>query len=103
LAAVASGGAGLALANVDPAGAQATAAPPAPVVTSTPSPSFGAAAFAATMRGRFDAHLTQADLDAIARGVDVNAKTAAASRSGKKRLSNSDAPAVRFRVAGDEA
>jgi hypothetical protein len=47
----------------------------------------------------FDPALTQSDLDVIARGVAANAKAARP----LKRLKNSDAPAVRFRVAGDEA
>jgi Asp-tRNA(Asn)/Glu-tRNA(Gln) amidotransferase A subunit family amidase len=88
LAAIASGGVGLALANADPAVAQATPAPqtPVPSATATALPSFGTAAFAATMRGRFDAELTQDDLDAIARGIDANLKSAGALRLNAKRL-----------------
>jgi hypothetical protein len=94
LASVAGGGAGI-------AAAQATAAPVL-VAASTPPPTSGAAAFAATMRKRFDAGLTQAQLDAIAHGIDANAK-AAATLTAKQRLKNSDEPVLRFRVAGDEA
>ena len=95
------GGAGIALANVDAAVAQVTAAP-SPVAAPAPAASAGAIAFAATVRARFDRGLTHADLDAIARGVDANAKAAAALSPAKKRLKNSDAPVLQFRVAGDD-
>jgi hypothetical protein len=93
LATVACGGAGLALANVDPAGAAGA----------TAVPSSGAAAFAATMRERFDSGLTAADLDAIARAVDANAKAAAALNPRKRRLANAAEPVLRFHVTGGEA
>ncbi len=53
----------------------------------------------AAVPATFDPALTQAELDAIARGIAANAKSAAV----LKRLKNSDAPAVRFRIPGAEA
>lgn len=113
LAAVAAGGAGLALA--DPAVAQVTPAQvtPAPLKTAatsaspaaTPTPNlarFGSAAFAATMR-EIDPALTQAQVDAIAKAIDANRDAAKALNPKKKRLKNSDEPVVHFAVIRETA
>lgn len=78
-----------------------SAAPGAPLPSPSASPkapSAAAAAIAASMR-RFDPQLSDADLDAIARGIDDN-------RRGEARLNphratglrNADEPATRFSV-----
>jgi hypothetical protein len=100
LAAVASGGVGLALAKVDPAVAQATPSP-APSGSDKPA-SFGAAALAATLRTRFDPALTDADVQTIAKAIDANSDAAKLLNPKKKRLKNGVAPIVRFAVAGGE-
>jgi hypothetical protein len=81
----------------EPSGAPSSAAvPPA-----GPTPRAGAAAAgpvsalaaatAAAMR-RFDPHLSDADLAAIARGIDDDAKAAAALNPPGRRLRNGDEP-----------
>jgi hypothetical protein len=97
LATVASGGVGLALAKADPAAAQSTAAPSPPGKRA----SAGAAAIAATMR-RFDAALSDDDLQTIAKAIDANNDAAKSLDPKKKRLKNADAPVVRFAVPGGE-
>jgi TRAP-type uncharacterized transport system substrate-binding protein len=101
LATVASGGVGLALANVEPAVAQ-SAPSPAPSATNKPV-SFEAAALAASMRVRFDPALSDDDVQAIAKAIDANNDAAKALNPKKKQLKNGDAPVVRFAVAGGEA
>ena len=91
LAAVASGGAGMSLAALDPA----AAAPPKP-------PTSQSAALATTMRARFDTALTEADVRTIAQAIDANNVAAQALNPKKKRLKNGDAPIVRFSVSGGE-
>jgi hypothetical protein len=97
LATVASGGVGLALAKADPAAAQSS---PAPSPSGKPA-SAGAAAIAATMR-RFDAALSNDDLQTIAKAIDANDDAAKSLNPKKKRLKNGDAPVVRFAVPGGE-
>jgi hypothetical protein len=97
LATVASGGVGFALAKVDPAAAQSS---PAPSPSGKPA-SLGAAAIAATMR-RFDAALSDDDLQTIAKAIDANNDAAKSLNPKKKRLENGDAPVVEFIVAGGE-
>ena len=102
LAAVASGGVGLALAKVDPAVAQSTPAPsPKPSATAKPA-SISAAAIAVSMRTRFDAALTDDNLQTIAKAIDTNNDAAKALNPKKKRLKNGDAPVVQFTVLGGE-
>jgi hypothetical protein len=100
LAAVASGGVGIALTTTEPAVAQATPAP-SPSASAKP-PSDEAAALAAAMRARFDSTLTDADVQRIAKAIDANAEAALALNPKKKRLKNGDAPAVRFAVPGGD-
>ncbi len=112
LAAVAAGGAGMALAKAGPADAQpATLVTPAPLMPAVASPAatatpklarFGSAAFAATMR-EIDPALTQAQLDAIAKAIDGNRDAAKTLNPKKKRLKNSDEPAVHFAVLRGDA
>jgi hypothetical protein len=98
LAAAATGGVALALA--DTAVAQVTPAPLAsPAATASAKvPSFGAAAIAATMR-EIDPALTQDQVDTIARGIDANRAAARTLNPKKKRLKNADGPAVTFAIA----
>jgi hypothetical protein len=98
LTTVASGGVGLALATPGPVAAQST---PVPSPTGKPA-SFGSAALAATMRTRFDPALTDTELQLIAKAIDGNNDAAKALNPKKKPLKNSNAPAVRFAVMGDD-
>jgi hypothetical protein len=101
LAAVASGGAALSLAKIDPAVAQSS---PSPAASATPKlASFGSAALAATFRVRFDSALSDDDLQTIAKAIDANNDAAKTLNPKKKRLKNSDALGIRFSVAGGEA
>ncbi len=119
LAAVAAGSAGIALAKAAPADGQAATmvtpapltpaplmpaiAPASPAATATPKlASFGSAAFAATMR-EIDPALTQEQLDAIAKAIDGNRDAAKTLNPTKKRLKNSDEPAVHFAVLRGDA
>lgn len=61
--------------------------------------SAAALALAASYR-RFDPKLTGDDIGTIARGIDDNAKAAAALNPKKRRLRNSDEPVTVFRVRG---
>ncbi len=87
LAAVASGGAGMSLAGLDPA---AAAAPKPPTSQSE--------ALASAMRARFDPALSDDDVRAIAQAIDANDVAARALNPKKKGLKNVDAPVVRFSV-----
>ena len=73
LTTVASGSVGLSLVTLDPAATDKLA-------------SFGAVAFAATMRVRFDAGLTDDDLQTIAKAIDANLDAAKLLNPKKKRL-----------------
>jgi hypothetical protein len=91
LAAVASGGAGMSLAALDP------------VAAATPKPpSSESAALAATLRTRFDPALSEADVRTIAQAIDANNVAAQVLNPKKKRLKNGDAPIVRFTATGGE-
>src|ERR1700722_12192444 len=92
LAAVASGGAGISLAALDPA----AAATPKP-------PTSQSEALATALRARFDPALTAADVRTIAQAIDANNDAAQLLNPKKKRLKNGDAPIVRFTVPGGEA
>jgi hypothetical protein len=59
-------------------------------------------ATASSMR-RFDALLSDDDVQTIAKAIDANNDAAKALHPKKKRLKNGDAPIVRFAVAGGEA
>jgi hypothetical protein len=79
------------------AGAQSSA-PPAPAPSTTPAPPSAASrAIAATMR-RFDASLTDAEVDTIARGIDQNASGAALNPHRGTALRNADEPVLHFSV-----
>ena len=52
---------------------------------------------------RFDAALTDDDVQTIAKAIDANADAARALNPKNRRLKNGDAPIVRFAVAGGEA
>jgi hypothetical protein len=91
LAAVASGGAGMSLAALDPV----AAATPRP-------PSSQSEALAAGMRSGFDPTLSDADVQTIAQAIDANNVAARVLNPKKKRLKNGDAPIVRFTVPGGE-
>ena len=100
LGTVASGGVGLALVKVDPAAGQSS---PSPAPTATrKAASFGSAAIAATMRTRFDAALTDDEVQTIAKAIDTNNDAAKLLNPKKRRLKNGDAPVVRFTVPGGE-
>jgi hypothetical protein len=79
------------------------AAPPSSApAPSTPKPSpapkkvsESARALARSMRA-FDSHLSDADLDKIAQGIDGNLKLGAAINRGGKSLKNWDEPAAAF-------
>jgi hypothetical protein len=102
LASVASGGIGLAFAKAaDPAVAQSSSPSPAPSASGKPA-SAAAVAAAVAMR-RFDAALTDDDVQTIAKAIDANADAARTLNPKHKRLKNDDAPIVRFAVAGGEA
>jgi hypothetical protein len=101
LASVASGGLGLVLVKADPAVAQSATPFPSPSASSKPA-SASAVATALSMR-RFDAALTDDDVQTIAKAIDANNDGARALNPKKKRLKNGDAPIVRFAVAGGEA
>jgi|GEM_PF-1484692 len=90
------GAAGASLAVAARADAEATPSP-APSATASAPPSASALALAETMR-RFDRKLTSADIAAIARGIDDNAKAAAAPAARKPALKNSDEPVATFAV-----
>jgi mono/diheme cytochrome c family protein len=80
--------------------AAADPATPAPAPTSSPvakPPSAAAQATAATMR-RFDPTLTDAELEAIARGIDENAAGAVLNPHHATALHNSDEPVLHFAV-----
>lgn len=94
LAAVASGGAALSLAKPSVAAGPSPSASPA---ASAKPPSAPATAFALSMR-RFDATLSDAELQTIAKAIDVNNAAAQVLNPKKKRLPNALAPAVRFAV-----
>src|SRR5271156_2912479 len=96
LTTVASGGVGLSLAKIEVAAAQSTPAP-SPSASEKP-PSAAALSTAAAMRA-FDPQLTDADVTAIARGIDENRTAGARLNAKKKRLKNGDEPALRFAVA----
>jgi hypothetical protein len=59
-------------------------------------------ACALTMR-RFDAALSDDDVQTIAKAIDANNDTARTLNPKNKRLKNDDAPIVRFAVAGGKA
>jgi TRAP-type uncharacterized transport system substrate-binding protein len=59
-------------------------------------------AFALTMR-RFDASLSDDDVQTIAKAIDANNDAARTLNPKTKRLKNDVAPIVRFTVAGGEA
>jgi len=99
LAAVASGGVALSLASAEPAAAQSSPAP-APSSSVTP-PSAAALAAAVSMRA-FDAGLSDAEVAAIAAGIDAN-RAGAQLNPKKKPLKNETGPDVHFAVRGDEA
>jgi hypothetical protein len=101
LASVASGGIGFALAKADPAVAQSASPSPAP--TASGKPASAAALAAAVAMRRFDAELTDDDVQTIAKAIDANNDGAKLLNPKNKRLKNSDAPIVRFAVAGGEA
>ena len=61
------------------------------------APSAVALATARTMR-RFDAKLSDAEIETIAQGIDANAKAGAALNPKKKRLRNGDEPVATFAV-----
>jgi ABC-type transport system substrate-binding protein len=91
LAAVASGGAGMSLAALDP------------VAAATPKPPTSqSVALATAMQARFDPALTADDVRTIAQAIDANNVAAQALNPKKKRLKNGDAPVVRFIVPGGE-
>jgi hypothetical protein len=102
LATVASGGVGLALATSEPAVAQTTPSPSPSPSGSAKAPTAEAVALATAMRARFDPALTDDDVQAIAKAIDVNNDAANALNPKKKRLKNGDAPIVRFTVTGGE-
>ncbi len=52
---------------------------------------------------RFDAALSDGELQTIAKAIAANADSAKLLNPKKKRLKNGDAPAVRFSVAGGDA
>jgi hypothetical protein len=101
LASVASGGIGIALLKPDPAVAQS--ASPLPSPTASAKPASAAAVAAAVSMRRFDAALSDDDVQTIAKAIDANNDGAKLLNPKNKRLKNSDAPIVRFAVAGDEA
>lgn len=78
--------------------AESSATPsPGPVATPSPAPSAEALAAAHAMR-RFDARLGDAELAAIARGIDDNAKAANGRDARKPHLANGDEPVTSFVV-----
>lgn len=77
----------------------ATEAAATPASGATKAPSAEALATARTMR-RFDAKLTDAQIETIARGIDGNAIAGARLNPKKKRLRNSDEPVTIFVVRG---
>ncbi|HTW86017.1 MAG TPA: hypothetical protein VMD91_18245 [Candidatus Sulfotelmatobacter sp.] len=83
------------------ADAQSTAAPTLPRPSASPAqpPSAVALAVAATMR-RFDPHLSDAEIETIARGIDANAAGPVLNPHRATALRNADEPVTRFRVAG---
>jgi hypothetical protein len=84
------------LAALESAGAQTTASSPSPAATgSAKPPSASALATAQDMR-RFDPALTDADIVAIAAGIDANRDAAGVLDPKKKRLANADEPALHF-------
>jgi hypothetical protein len=100
LAAVASGGVGLALAKADPAVAQST---PAPAASASDKPVSAVSAAVALSMRQFDSALSDAELQTIAKAIDANDDAAKTLNPKKKRLKNGDAPVVVFTVAGGEA
>ena len=58
---------------------------------------------AAVAMRRFDAGLSDDDVQTIAKAIDANADAARALNPKNRRLKNGDAPIVRFAVAGGEA
>ena len=90
--AVVASGAGMSLASLD-----AKAATPSPSPAPSP-PSSEAEAVAMTMR-KFDPALTDDDLQTIAKAIDANNTAARALNPKKKRLKNSEGPAVQFVVS----
>ena len=109
LTAVASGSAGLSFVAGAPALAQVTPAPLTPAIVPGPVPSpsaspklpsFQAAALAERFKIEFDPELTDDQRSAIAFAIDANRKAALALNPKKKRLKNSDEPAVRFAING---
>ncbi len=100
LTAVASGGVGLALAKADPAVAQSS---PSPAASPSDKPVSAVSAAVALSMRQFDATLSDAELQTIAKAIDANNDTAKALNPKKKRLKNGDAPVVVFTVAGGDA
>jgi hypothetical protein len=100
LAAVASGGVALSLASAEPAAAQSSSGSAAPSSSAKP-PSAAALAAAVSMRA-FDAGLSDAEVAAIAAGIDAN-RAGAQLNPKKKPLKNETGPDVHFAVRGDEA
>jgi hypothetical protein len=98
---VASGGIGLALVKAEPVVAQSASPSPAP--SASAKPASPAAVAAAVVMRRFDAALTDDDVQTIAKAIDANADAARVLNPKHRRLKNGDAPIVRFAVAGGEA
>ena len=90
LAAASAAGAGFALTGATPS--------VAPTPTPTPAPTAFARDVAERMR-RFDAHLSDAQIDDIARQVDGLDKLGAQLRPKGHGLVNADPPSPQFRVA----
>lgn len=99
LAAVASGGVALSLANPEPALAQSS---PSPAPASSAKPPSAAALAAATGMRAFDSGLSDAEVAAIAAGIDAN-RSGGQLNPKKKRLRNDVGPGVHFAVTGEEA
>ena len=71
------------------------ASTPSPSPSPSPKPSEAARSLAQTML-KFDPHLSDADVDKIAQGIDGNLKIGASINRGGKHLKNWNEPATPF-------
>jgi hypothetical protein len=81
----------------------AVAPAPAPSPSATKLPSFQSAALAEGFNVELGAGLTEEQRTAVAFAIDANRKAALTLNPRKKRLRNSDEPAIRFAVADNES
>jgi hypothetical protein len=74
-------------------------ASPAPTPSAAPTPSPAARAIASSMRA-FDPHLTDAEVDEIATGIETNLRLGNTVNAKGRALKNSDEPIPSFAVNG---